>query len=114
MAEYMTFIRGIVLVSLQMHYKGVKFLFSNLSHLDTSTILKPHMDALPLVRRDWVDMAIVSLRNLQPLCRHPVEMEYHRLLLEMSTALYRDSFLGNFLLSFLYVLISPRPSSPAP
>ncbi|KAI1766608.1 hypothetical protein GGR53DRAFT_485927 [Hypoxylon sp. FL1150] len=102
MAEYMTFIRGIVLVSAQMHCKGVKFIFSNLSHLDTSAILKPHMDALPLVRRDWVDMAVASIHGLEPLCRHQVEMEYHRLILEMAEALYTDSFLAYRTLSKHY------------
>lgn len=96
MAEFMTFCRGIALVSMQMHYKGVKFLFSNLQHLDTSAILKPHMDALPLVRRDWVDMAVAAIRGLEPLCTQPVEFEYYRIILEIAEALYTDSYLGRY------------------
>lgn len=102
MAEFMTFCRGIALVSMQMHYKGVKFLFSNLQHLDTSAILKPHMDALPLVRRDWVDMAVAAIRGLEPLCTQPVEFEYYRIILEIAEALYTDSYLAYRTLSKHY------------
>ncbi|XXG97068.1 hypothetical protein Hte_003362 [Hypoxylon texense] len=94
MAEFMTFCRGIALVSMQMYSKGVKFLFSNLQHLDTSEVLKPHMDAMPLVRRDWVDMAVAAIRGLEPLCTQPVEIEYYTIILEIAEALYTDSYLA--------------------
>ncbi|KAI1781119.1 hypothetical protein F4818DRAFT_28614 [Hypoxylon cercidicola] len=102
MAEYMTFIRGIALVSMHMYGKGVKFLFSNLQHLDTSAILKPHMDALPLVRRELVDMAVAGIHGLEPLCTHQVEVEYYKLILEIAEALYTDSFLAYRTLSKHY------------
>ncbi|KAI0181373.1 hypothetical protein GGR52DRAFT_32825 [Hypoxylon sp. FL1284] len=103
MAEYMTFIRGIALVSGQMRSRGMRFIFSNLRHLNTSaTMLKPHIDALPPVRRTWVDMAVAAIRALEPLCAHPVEAAYRRLLLAIAEALYTDSYLAYSTLSRHY------------
>ncbi|KAI0096461.1 hypothetical protein F4814DRAFT_129059 [Daldinia grandis] len=92
MAEFMTFCRGIILVSIQMWTRNTKFLFRNLHDNKSATLLRPLMEALPPIRRDWADMAVSSIRGLEPLCRHEVETEYCRLLLDMASALSDSAF----------------------
>lgn len=93
MAEFMTFCRGIILVSIQMWTRNTKFLFRNLHDNESAALLRPFMEALAPIRRDWVDMAVSSIRGLEPLCeRHEVETEYCRLLLDMASALSDSAF----------------------
>ncbi|KAI1657427.1 hypothetical protein F4813DRAFT_389604 [Daldinia decipiens] len=93
MAEFMTFCRGITLVSIQMCTRNTKFLFRNLHDNESAALLRPFMEALPPIRRDWVDMAVSSIRGLGPLCeQHEVETEYRRLLLDMAAALGDSAF----------------------
>ncbi|KAI5862331.1 hypothetical protein GGS23DRAFT_571901 [Durotheca rogersii] len=95
MPEFMTFCRGIALVALQMGYKGTRLLFRNFGDQDRLDMLRPHMEAVPLIRRDWVDAAAASVRALAPLCyAGPVEAEYHRLTLAITEAMYASSFLA--------------------
>ncbi|KAI1805736.1 hypothetical protein F4811DRAFT_560949 [Daldinia bambusicola] len=92
MAEFMTFCRGIILVAIQMWKSNTKFLFHNLHENESATLLRPFIEALPPIRRDWADMAVSSIRDLEPLCGHEVESEYCRLLLDMATALPESAF----------------------
>jgi hypothetical protein len=94
MAEFMTFCRGIVIVAIQMYCKGAKFLFSNFVHEDSMAILKPLMEILPPIPREWTDMAVTAIQAIGPLCKNQVEIEYHQLLLDMADALYTNSLLG--------------------
>ncbi|KAK7977569.1 hypothetical protein PG988_005059 [Apiospora saccharicola] len=94
MAEFMTFCRGVVLVAIHMYCKGARFLFTNWVGKDEMALLRPLMETVPPIRKDWVDAAIVSVRALEPLCAHPVEVEYHRLLVDMVEALYSSPFRG--------------------
>jgi hypothetical protein len=88
MAEFMTFCRGIVIVAIQMYCKGTKLIFNNFIHEDSMAILKPLMELVPPLPRQWSDMAVTAIRALAPLCKHTVELEYHAILLEMAEALY--------------------------
>ncbi|KAI2634238.1 hypothetical protein GGS26DRAFT_552937 [Hypomontagnella submonticulosa] len=93
MAEFMTFCRGIVIVAIQMWCKGAKFIFSNLEGNGSTTLLRPFIEALPPIRRDWVDGAVAGVRALEPLCADlPVETEYYRYLQEMTEALYTSAY----------------------
>ncbi|KAI1476565.1 hypothetical protein F4774DRAFT_420636 [Daldinia eschscholtzii] len=92
MAEFMTFCRGIMLVAIQMWTSNTKFLFQNLYDNKSAALLRPFIEALPPIRRDWVDMAVSSVRGLEPLCVHEVETEYYRLLLDMASALLESAF----------------------
>ncbi|KAI2784008.1 hypothetical protein F4815DRAFT_262625 [Daldinia loculata] len=93
MAEFMTFCRGIILVSIQMWTRNTKFLFRNLHDNESAALLRPFMEALAPIRRHWVDMAVSSIRGLEPLCeQHEVETEYCRLLLDMASALSDSAF----------------------
>jgi hypothetical protein len=94
MAEFMTFCRGIVIVAIQMYCKGAKFVFHDFIGDDQVALLQPHMEKLPPIQRDWTDMAVAAIRNLEPLCQHQVETEYYALLLEMAEASYTSAFQG--------------------
>ncbi|RYP40189.1 hypothetical protein DL767_001904 [Monosporascus sp. MG133] len=94
MAEYMTFCRGLPIVAIQMYYKGSKFIFNNWIPDDQQALLKPLMEAIPPIRREWTDMAVASITALEPLCKHQLEVEYCQLLKEWAEMLYTNSFQG--------------------
>ncbi|KAJ8122731.1 hypothetical protein ONZ43_g1141 [Nemania bipapillata] len=94
MSEFMTFCRGIVIVAIQMFCKGAKFIFSNFLGDEPIAQLQPMLDSLPLIQKDWTDMAVANIAALEPLCTQPVEIEYHRLLTNVANALYNSSFLA--------------------
>jgi len=118
MVEYMTFIRGIVIVAVQMYVAaGVtgptcskalrvkeKMLFGELlSEGESEKRLEPHMKNLGLVvRREWVDAAVEAINNLEGLLPSgegaeegsatSVEREYWGLLSNMAGNLYVSSW----------------------
>ncbi|KAJ3560269.1 hypothetical protein NPX13_g9359 [Xylaria arbuscula] len=92
MAEFMTFCRGIVIVAIQMYCKGAKFIFTNFLNEDQMEYLQPLMESIPPIRKDWTDMAVANIAALEPLCKQPVEAEYHQLLTQVAEALYTSSF----------------------
>lgn len=92
MAEYMAFVRGILIVSMQMWMKGMSPIFTNMMSDDAEGALAPFMQALPLIQTEWSDMALVAIQNLRPLCFDEVEIEYHELLLDWVQKLFTSSF----------------------
>ncbi|OAA80184.1 Zn(2)-C6 fungal-type DNA-binding domain protein [Akanthomyces lecanii RCEF 1005] len=57
MAEYMTFIRGIVIVGMQMSFRNIAPVFTTLFDNDPNEHLAAQMEDLPLIERAWVDAA---------------------------------------------------------
>ncbi|KAL5083394.1 hypothetical protein Trisim1_001498 [Trichoderma cf. simile WF8] len=92
LAEYMTFIRGIVIVGMQMMFKSIKPLFSNLFESNNDDVLAPLMEGLPLIQKGWAETAVESITNLGPLCTHQVEIEYHEKLMTIASHLLTNSF----------------------
>ncbi|KAI1107326.1 hypothetical protein F4804DRAFT_297596 [Jackrogersella minutella] len=92
MAEYMTFVRGIVLVALQMYSKGGKPLFSNLHQSDPQKLLRPLIEAAAPITGSFVAAASASIRGLAPLCSRDLEQEYHRFLAGIADALPVSSY----------------------
>ncbi|KAK7439658.1 C6 zinc finger protein [Colletotrichum acutatum] len=92
MAEYMTFIRGILIIGTQMYINGIKPIFVNLMGQDSSAVLEPKMVDLPLIRTEWADGAVEAIGGLRGLCRDGVEVEYFELLLDMATNLHTSSW----------------------
>ena len=101
LVEYMTFIRGMMVVGIQMWKGGIRPMFSNLVDNGTQKALEPHMVNLPLIRTEWVDAAVGAIEGLGTLCQGPVEKEYHSLLLEWARTLYVSSWEGMATLSTL-------------
>lgn len=94
LAEYMTFIRGIVIVAMQMMFKGIKPIFSNIMEEEQDAVLAPYMEGMPLIERAWADAATEALTNLRQLCVETVEIEYCEKLVDVTEKLYINSFDG--------------------
>lgn len=101
LAEYMTFIRGIVIVGMQMSFRNIAPVFTTLFDNDPNELLGAQMEDLPLIEKAWVDAAVEALNGLKPLCATQLENEYREQLLGIGEKLYENSFEGE---SFL-----PRP-----
>lgn len=94
MAEYMTFIRGIVIVGMQMAFKGFRPVFTTIFEPDQDALLAPLMEGLPLIQKEWVDAAQEGISNLKPLCIEPVELEYYDKLMGIVEKLHVNSYDG--------------------
>lgn len=94
MAEYMTFIRGVVIVAIQMYLKGAQLIFADFLGDKQNDALQPYLEQAPLIERNWVDSATVSIANLEPLCRTPIEKQYHERITQMASQLYVSSWGG--------------------
>ncbi|KAK0706829.1 hypothetical protein B0T26DRAFT_655867 [Lasiosphaeria miniovina] len=94
MAEYMTFIRGIILVGIQMYVRRARLIFGDLmGEQAEESKLAPHMAGVPLIERAWVDGAVAAIAALEPLAaRHPVERRYHEMIENMARQLYVSSW----------------------
>jgi hypothetical protein len=87
--EYLSFIRGCVVVSIQMGSKGLKILFQNLlSNDEFETVDMPAVDLGP------VDAAYASLEAFEHLCERESEKAFHACLLEIVRNLYLSSHDG--------------------
>lgn len=96
LAEFMTFIRGIMIVGIQMLFRGIKPIFENMMEQDADHVLMPHMESLPLIQKSWVDPALEAITNLKALCLEPIEVEYQGLLINIVEKLYINSWDGQF------------------
>ncbi|KZL65188.1 C6 transcription factor [Colletotrichum tofieldiae] len=92
MPEYMTFIRGILIIGTQMWIKGIKPIFVNIIGEDSHAVLEPKMADLPLIQKGWADGAVEAIGGLRGLCRDVVEVEYFDLIMEMATKLHTSSW----------------------
>lgn len=94
LAEYMTFIRGILVIGMQMKLKGMRPVFTTLSDDKQSELMAPLLQDLPLVERGWVDDAVQAISNLRPLLIDPIEVDYYEQLKGVAEKLYTNSFDG--------------------
>lgn len=94
LAEYMTFIRGILIVGMQMMFRGIKPIFSTLFEDRQNEVMEPYLRDLPLIQKGWVDAAIEAISNLRPLCVEPVEVEYFDQLFGIVEKLSVNSYEG--------------------
>ena len=91
LSEYLIFVRGCVLVPLQMGCRGLKFLFQNLLNDDEIEKTRPYMQAMPAIDVRFVDAAYASLENFGPLCEREAEKKMHGYLLEIVRSFYLSS-----------------------
>ncbi len=111
MIEYMTFIRGVIIVSIQMYCKGAKFLFGNFLGEAATQALEPFMQQVPVIETSWTDAAALSIRALEPLCKHEIERGYQQGLAHIAEQLYVSSWSGGS--QFLSLSIFPLYFSPS-
>ena len=91
LSEYLTFVRGCVLVPLQMGYKHLKFLFQNLLSDDEIEKTRPYLQSMPAVDLRSVDAAYASLENFGPCCEREAEKKMHERMLELVRSFYLSS-----------------------
>lgn len=94
LAEYMTFIRGILLIGMQMTLRGIKPVFDKMLDDDQNELMAPLMRDLPLIHQGWADAAAEAISNLRPLCVDLVEVQYHEHLARIAEKLHTNSFHG--------------------
>lgn len=92
LAEFMTFIRGIMIIGMQMMFRGIQPIFGNMDEKDTDAILEPLMSNLPLIQKAWADSALEAVMNLKHLCLEQVEIAYQEALVEIVQNLYINSW----------------------
>jgi len=91
LSEYLTFIRGCVLVPLQMDCRGLKFLFQNLLSDDEIEMTRPYLQSMPAIDLGPVDAAYASLEALTPLC----ERESEKMMREQTLEIVRKFHLSS-------------------
>jgi len=102
MVEYMTFIRGIMIVAIQMYMKGATLLFGATLGEQAKDALQPYMAELPLVEQSWVNAAAGAIQALRPLCENDTEVKYWELILDMTEQLRVSSWEGMYFPRVLY------------
>jgi hypothetical protein len=91
----MTFIRGILIVGMQMMFRGIKPIFTTLMDEEQKEkLLEPLMEGLPLIQRGWADSALEAIGSLRPLCIEQVQIEYYDKLMDIVQKLYISSWDG--------------------
>jgi hypothetical protein len=108
MAEYLTFIRGIMIVAVQMYCRGATLLFGHLMGERQTEVVRPHMLELGLVEREWMERAVEGVGGLEGLVRgREVEGRYWELIGKMARGLGVSSWEGVFFfLSFRRLSLS--------
>lgn len=91
LSEYLTFVRGCVLIPLQMNCRGLKFLFLNLLSDDEIEMTRPYLQRMPAVDLGPVDAAYASLEALAPLCERESEKTIREHTLEIVRNFYLSS-----------------------
>lgn len=88
MTEYMTFIRGMIVVAVQMYLGGARVMFRNLLGGEQTELLRPAIEPMPVINRQWAMAALTSIRQLAPLCvNDEIAKAYHALVMGMAEAL---------------------------
>jgi hypothetical protein len=91
LAEYLTFIRGTVVVGIQMGMKKMHILFNHLFGDRDLEKIDPKMRAASLIEPELVRVAIRSLEKVAPLCKTKLEIEVYSMLLSSARALVTSS-----------------------
>ena len=110
LVEYMTFIRGVVVVSMDMGQKNIGFLFEHM--FDQSQIFESELTESPLIDPELARPACRSLERFCPLVKHTREVEFYGHLLSAARALFtssRDGLSSHFIFDLFPFLYSYPP-----
>ncbi|KAK4102619.1 hypothetical protein N658DRAFT_495332 [Parathielavia hyrcaniae] len=107
MAEYLTFIRGVMIVAIQMYIKGATILFGDYLLGDRQKeVLQPHMEGLPLIDAGWTEQAVRAVEGLRGLVEdvegREVESRYWELIMEIGRMLSVSSWKAYIALTEFY------------
>lgn len=81
--EFMSFIRGCMVVAYQMGMKGMKFIFDNIMPDDQLRVVGPSLEADPAIPLHIMEPVIESLRFCEYLVVRPAEKEFFDALMEI-------------------------------
>lgn len=95
LVEYMTFIRGVLVVSMHMGQKNIGFLFEHM--FDQAQVVASELTDSPLIDPELAGRACRSLEQLSPLVKNPREVEFYGYLLSTARALFTSSQDGTHL-----------------
>jgi hypothetical protein len=91
LSEYISFLRGILAVGMQMGQRNMKFVFTKLWGEDQRLARETELDGAPLINDELVSMACRSLEKMFPLCKTKTQMGMYGLLLSMARSLVTSS-----------------------
>lgn len=91
LAEYMSFIRGCVLIAQNMGCRKMKFLFHSFIGLDSLSVMEPYLRDQPEINPAPVSAACKSLEAFEPLCQREYEKTFHNCLIKTARSLYTSS-----------------------
>jgi len=89
--EFLTFVRGCVLLPIHMDCKGLKFLFQNVLTEDEIEMTRPYLQSMPPIDLSSVDAACASLEAFAPLCKRELENMMREQTLEIVRKFYSSS-----------------------
>jgi hypothetical protein len=92
LVEYMTFIRGVVVVSMQMGERNIAFLFEHM--FDQAQVVISELIESPLINPEHVRKACRSLELIGLLIQNPREKEFYGYLLSAARACFTSSQAG--------------------
>ncbi len=104
LSEYISFLRGIMAVGMQMGQRHMKFVFTKLWGEEQRLARSSELDGAPLINNELVSMACRSLEKMFPLCRTKTEIGMYGLLLSMARSLVTSSKEGK---SMVNTFITP-------
>ena len=107
--EYMTFVRGVLVVSMHMGQKNIRFLFEHM--FDQAEVVESELTESPLIDPQHARHACRSLELLCPLVQNAREVEFYGHLLSAARALFTSSRDGMSPSSCSIVAIFPLPPS---
>lgn len=90
----MAFIRGLIVIVIQMWKAGVDFMFKHLLNQEQGDLLKPHIDkvTLPEGMWEWKAGALASLEGIRRLCAgDDLKMKYLQMTEDMANGLDEKS-----------------------
>ncbi|KAI1633933.1 hypothetical protein F4809DRAFT_621121 [Biscogniauxia mediterranea] len=88
MPEFMTFSRGIMIILFHMRHKGTKCIFRNSLGWEQLEMIKPLVESAPPIPKEWADMAVQGITDLEPLRKSDMEVKYYTLISEVAMALH--------------------------
>lgn len=89
--EFMSFIRGCMVVAFQMGVKRMKFIFKNMMPDDQLRVVGPSLERDPGLASSITDPVIESLRNCEHLMVRPYEKEFFSALMEIAVKSHESS-----------------------
>jgi hypothetical protein len=91
LSEYISFLRGILAIGMQMGQRRMKFIFERLWGDEQLQSRDAELSAAPLINEELVSAACRSFEKMFPLCKTKTEIGMYGLLLSMARSLVTSS-----------------------